>query len=313
MKDNLKEVKKVASDIKDIKIQGATNIARASFLILKKELVANKFSNISGVKKYFEKASSLLKNARPTEPLLFNGIRYVESKIKACDTKDVLDFISEILKALDYYLDLLDRSLENLKSYGQAVIKKGDNVIVHCHSSSVVGVLKNAHDFGIDFAVFNSETRPLYQGRKTSKELLEIGIETTLFPDSSSAFLINSISGKDLVMNKMIIGVDAIKLNGDIVNKVGSFGMALSSYYSDVPVYIAASLLKIDMLDNIKIEQRESKEVWMDAPVNLKILNFAFDVVPAKFIKGIICEFGVIKPKEIKKYIKKYYNFLFLD
>jgi translation initiation factor 2B subunit (eIF-2B alpha/beta/delta family) len=114
-------------------------------------------------------------------------------------------------------------------------------------------------------------------------------------------------------MDKMIIGVDAIKLNGDIINKVGSFGMALSSYYSDVPVYIAASLLKIDMLDNIKIEQRESKEVWVDAPVNLKILNFAFDVVPSKFIKGIICEFGIIKPKEIKKYIKKYYNFLFLD
>jgi eIF-2B alpha/beta/delta-like uncharacterized protein len=313
MKYNLKEVKKVASDIKDIKIQGATNIARASFLILKKELSSNKFSKITEVKKYFEKASSLLKNARPTEPLLFNGIRYIEFKIKSCDKNNIDDFISEILKALDYYLDLLDRSLENLKSYGQAIIKKGDNVIVHCHSSSVVGVLKNAHDFGIDFSVFNSETRPLYQGRKTSKELLEIGIETTLFPDSSSAFLINSISGKDLVMNKMIIGVDAIKLNGDIINKVGSFGMALSSYYSDVPVYIAASLLKIDMLDNIKIEQRESKEVWMDAPVNLKILNFAFDVVPSKLIKGIICEFGVIKPKEIKKYIKKYYNFLFLD
>jgi len=313
MKDNLKEVKKVASDIKDIKIQGATNIARASFLILKKEIFSNKFSKIIEVKKYFIKASSLLKNARPTEPLLFNGIRYVESKIKSCDKNNIDDFISEILKALDYYLDLLDRSLENLKSYGQAVIKKGDNIIVHCHSSSVVGVLKNAHDFGIDFSVFNSETRPLYQGRKTSKELLEIGIETTLFPDSSSAFLINSISGKDLVMDKMIIGVDAIKLNGDIINKVGSFGMALSSYYSDVPVYIAASLLKIDMLDNIKIEQRESKEVWVDAPVNLKILNFAFDVVPSKFIKGIICEFGIIKPKEIKKYIKKYYNFLFLD
>jgi len=313
MKNDLKKVKKVAKDIKDIKIQGATNIARASFLILKQEISSLKFSKISEVKKHFQKASILLKNARPTEPLLFNGIRYVESKIRDFNKKNVDDLISEILKALDYYLDLLDRSLENLKSYGQAVIKNKDNIIVHCHSSSVIGVLKNAHDFGIDFSVFNSETRPLYQGRKTAEELLKIGIETTLFPDSSSAFLINDISGKDLTMNKMIIGVDAIKLNGDIINKVGSFGMALSSYHSNVPVYIAASLLKIDILDNIKIEQRDSKEIWVDAPIDLKILNFAFDVVPSKFIKGIICEFGIIKPKEIKKYIKKYYSFLLLD
>ena len=311
MKDNLKKVKKIASQIKEIKIQGATNIARASFVVLKEDLYSLKFSKISEVKNYFKKASYLLKNARPTEPLLFNGIRYVESKINSLDKKDVGDFISEIIKSLDYYLDLLDRSLENLNFYVKAFIKNGINIIVHCHSSSVIGVLKNAHDFGIDFSVFNSETRPLYQGRKTAEELLKIGIETTLFPDSSSAFLINDISGKDLKMNKMIIGVDAIKLNGDIINKVGSFGMALSSYHSNVPVYIAASLLKIDILDNIKIEQRDTKEIWIDAPIDLKILNFAFDVVPSKFIKGIICEFGVIKPKEIKKYIKKYYNFLF--
>ncbi len=312
MKNDLKKVKKVAKDIKDIKIQGATNIARSSFLILKEEFSSLKFSKITEVKKHFERASFLLVNARPTEPLLFNGVRYIESKIKNFNKKNVDDFVSEILKALDYYLDLLDRSLENLKSYGQAVIKNGDNVIVHCHSSSVIGVLKNAHDFGINFSVFSSETRPLYQGRKTAKDLLEIGIKTTLFPDSSSAFLINDISGKDLEMDRMIIGVDAMKLSGDIINKVGSFGMALSSYHSNIPVYIAASLLKIDILDNIKIEQRDSKEIWMDAPIDLKILNFAFDVVPAKFIKGIICEFGVIKPREIKKYIKKYYNFLFL-
>ncbi|MCF7795758.1 hypothetical protein K9M42_01580 [Patescibacteria group bacterium] len=313
MKSDLKKVKKVAKEIKEIKIQGATNIARASFSVLKKEFSTQNFTKISEVRKHFKKASTLLKNARPTEPLLFNGIRYVESKINIFDKKNTDELVSEILKSLDYYLDLLDRSLENLKSYGQAFIKNGDNIIVHCHSSSVIGVLKNAHDFGIDFSVYNSETRPLYQGRKTAKDLLEIGIETTLFPDSSSAFLINDISGKDLTMNKMIIGVDAIKLNGDIINKVGSFGMALSSYYSDVPVYIAASLLKIDVLDNIKIEQRDSKEIWMNAPVNLKILNFAFDVVPSKFIKGIICEFGIIKPKEVKKYLKKYYNFLLLD
>jgi translation initiation factor 2B subunit (eIF-2B alpha/beta/delta family) len=69
-------------------------------------------------------------------------------------------------------------------------------------------------------------------------------------------------------------------------------------------------LTKIDTESTIKIEQRSGKELRPDAPKWLEILNYAFDMVPAKFITWIITEYGIIKPKDIKKYVKKYYSWM---
>ena len=77
-----------------------------------------------------------------------------------------------------------------------------------------------------------------------------------------------------------------------------------------MPVYIAGNLLKVDVHDTIQIEQRHSHEVWEDAPDKLDFLNFAFDKIPPKFIRGIITEFGIIKPREIRSYIEKYYPWM---
>jgi len=71
-------------------------------------------------------------------------------------------------------------------------------------------------------------------------------------------------------------------------------------------VYIVGSLTKVDTENTVKIEQRSGKELRPEAPKGLNIINYAFDMVPAKFITGIITEYGVIKPKDIKKMVKKH-------
>jgi methylthioribose-1-phosphate isomerase len=81
----------------------------------------------------------------------------------------------------------------------------------------------------------------------------------------------------------------------------------MSARHSKIPVYIIGSLTKVDAGNNVKIERRSGKELRPDAPKGLEIINYAFDMVPAKFITGIITEYGIIKPKDIKKYVKKYY------
>lgn len=95
-----------------------------------------------------------------------------------------------------------------------------------------------------------------------------------------------------------------------MINKVGSYSVGLSALYANVPVYIAGNLLKVDVHDTIQIEQRKSHEVWEDAPENLEFLNFAFDKIPPKFIRGIITEFGIIKPRDVRKYIEQYYPWM---
>ena len=108
-------------------------------------------------------------------------------------------------------------------------------------------------------------------------------------------------------IDMVIIGADSISHKGDVYNKIGSYGIALAAYEAGIPVYIAATALKMDADDKIEVELREEDELWRGKPRNLEILNFAFDMIPAKFITGIICEFGIVKPNQLKaKVLKKY-------
>ena len=131
-----------------------------------------------------------------------------------------------------------------------------------------------------------------------------------MITDDTAPFFVDNLYESDTHINMVIIGSDAIKISGDVYNKVGSFGIALAAWHSKIPVYVVGSLLKVDTENSVKIEQRSGQELRSDAPKWLKIINYAFDMVPAKFITGIITEYGIIKPKDIKKAVKKYYQWM---
>ena len=98
--------------------------------------------------------------------------------------------------------------------------------------------------------------------------------------------------------------------NGDTINKVWSFAIALSAWHSGIPLYVVWSLLKLDISGEIWIETRDGKELRSDAPEGLKILNYAFDMIPAKCITGIITEFWIIRPENLLKEVKKRYPWM---
>jgi ribose 1,5-bisphosphate isomerase len=278
-------IAKTKKDIQDLdKVQGASNVA---LVILKTLKIYSKTAS----KKEIKQAAKVLLSARPTEPLAQNLVKYV---LKNNDFDGAIAIIN----------DTRAKAAENAAK----IVKKGDNIMTHCHSSAVIKFFEKARDKQIK--VFHTETRPLYQGHKTAKDLIKLGIPATMVIDSSDGFLISKYSGKDLMMDKIMIGCDAILEDGSIVNKVGSFEMSAVAFIEKVPFYIVTPLLKYHPKDMIKIEERSGKEIWKNAPARLKIINFAFDKVPAKYITGIICEFGIIKPKNVKKTIKKYYPWL---
>lgn len=131
-----------------------------------------------------------------------------------------------------------------------------------------------------------------------------------MITDDVAPFFVDNIYESDVHIDMVIIGSDAIKINGDVYNKVGSFSIALAAWHSKIPVYIVGSLTKVDTENTVKIEQRSGKELRPEAPKGLEIINYAFDMVPAKFITGIITEYGIIKPKDIKKSVKKWYPWM---
>jgi translation initiation factor 2B subunit (eIF-2B alpha/beta/delta family) len=263
-----KKFKQICKDIKSIKIQGARNVALAAFKAYK--LIPT------------PKSKEKLLKLRPTEPLL----HYV---------LNIADDLS--------YKELKNKINENQDKINKSVLKliKSRNVVfTHCHSSTVVNSLIYAKSKKKKFEVYNTETRPLYQGRKTARELKKAGIEITMFTDSAvNIALTNSQETKDVDL--VFLGVDAILKKG-VLNKVGSGMIANLANDDKIPVYIVADSWKYSK--HVKIEQRNPDEIW-ENHFGIKIKNPAFELVPKKFIKGIISEYGILSYDKFLKKIKK--------
>lgn len=298
---DLKSVKKVADDIQSIFIQWATNIAREACKIMEKKFRWAKFNSQEEMNSFFTKASNLLIKARETEPLLRNAMKYAKSKLKNWATSD------EIADSFNEYLWWIEKEEEIRPQVWADLIHDKDLIFTHCHSKSVIDTLIKARNDWKKIKVYNTETRPLYQWRKTSKDLLEAWIPDTMVTDDSAPYFIDNTIEKDIDIKKVFLWSDCIKPDWATINKVWSFSIWLSAWHSGIPLYIIWSLLKIDIEENIWIELRDWKELWPEAPKWLNIINYAFDMIPPKCITWFVTEFGVIRPENLIKEIKKHY------
>lgn len=313
---DLSKVEWIVQDIYDIKIQGATNIAKAAFQILIDELERQDFKSDIEVKEFMMTAMDKLEKARPTEPMMFNGMDYIRSKISEYENK-VKNWVeldsslrSEWLMATTCYLNMIHDTAKKAIENGKDILEYGQSVLTHCHSSGATKTIIANREWWREIFVYNTETRPLFQGHKTAKDFLDAGMKITMIVDSSAAFILDKDDPFGIDIDAVIIGCDAIKLNGDIINKVGTYSIAHAARDNKIPVYIAGNLLKTDVKDSIQIETRNPKEIWEDMPEWLEIMNFAFDQVPAKYITGIITEFGIIKPEAVRKSVKEFYPWM---
>lgn len=305
---DLKNVEQVVQDIKDIKIQWATNIAKSAFEILFKELKSQNFKSFIEAYEFTKASMKMLEDARPTEPMLFNWMSYIYAKIQPeIEKADLKSFLKTAIDASETYFNMITDTAEKAIQNGVWIINYGDAIFTHCHSGSAIKTILANKKNWIDFVVYNWETRPLYQWRKTAQDFLDAWVKVTMVADSASDFIIDKDNPMWLKIDCVVLGCDALKINWNVINKIWSFGICSTAYHSKVPVYIAWNLLKTDIHDDVHIESRDPKEIWPDKPEELEIINFAFDQIPARYITWIITEFWIIKPSELKEAVKKYY------
>ena len=211
-----------------------------------------------------------------------------------------------ILKKADEisYSQLIQHFKKNQQIINKQVLKLIKNNLViftHCHSSSVVQALIYAKKKGRKFEVYNTETRPLYQGRKTARELRKNKIKVTMFVDSAAAIAIEKENINDKIHADLILfGTDAILKEG-VINKVGSGMFAEIAHANKVPVYIVADSWKYAR--KIKLEQRDSKEIWDTKKVLIK--NPAFELIKRKYVTGIVSELGILSYGEFLRKVRK--------
>jgi ribose 1,5-bisphosphate isomerase len=289
--------------IKSLEIQGATNISKAALQTFSSHSTTLKSKNKEQFFRELNRAKVKLFESRPTEPEMRNLLNYVYTKLKSSKTEDIKKLKIETKKACNEALKLREQSFEKLINYGSRLVKKNQIIFTHCHSSSVTQILINAHTKN-KFIVHNTETRPLFQGRMTAKELSKANIPVYHFVDSAMRL---ALKKADIVM----IGADSITTT-KVINKIGSELLAEIANKYDIPVYICASSWKFnaDTTYGIEelIEERSSKEVWDKAPRNVRVMNYAFEKINFNNITAIVSDLGILEPETFIQEVRKKYS-----
>lgn len=304
------EIKKIYDDIQKLNIQGATNIAIATFEGMKLYLELSQVKEKNEFLKEFEEVGNSLAHARANEPLARNGVTYVKHFFgqKFSDLPELGVMKQEFVRLCNEYLAIIEKSKSELLKKNTLNMTNFDKVLTHCHSSTAVSLIKAISKGDHNFEAVCTETRPRFQGRKTAKSLLEGGVKTTLIGDSAAESFV--IGRGSVPIDAIFIGCDQITAKGHTINKIGSWGIAMAAYYAGKPLYVVTPLLKIDpdsFMETVKIEVRENSELWEDAPKGLHMYNPAFEIVDNILITGYLTEFGMILPDNVGKVTKEYY------
>lgn len=284
------------SKIKSLEIQGATNIVKASLNTLRKWGREKKQISFED---YKIQAENLYK-ARPTEPFVTNVLKWTIKKLEEKGIDKVEEVIEETEKIIN---GITEKNINN----GIETLKGKKIILTHCHSSNVEEILKRLREKEKNLQVFVTQTEPLHQGETTAKNLAAAGVKVTVITDGEAAFMISKEDKQ--IIDAVLIGVDAILKDGSIINKVGSYGIALSAWKAKIPLLVVASLLKFTN-NKIKIEERKGSEIWDKPPEGVLIFNPAFDKVPKDFITGIITEEGTLRVDEVLDKVKKLYPWI---
>ncbi len=301
-------IETTAQKIKQLEIQGARNVAIAAIESIVALAKQTRASTKDELMRELLDAKETLFATRETEPLMRNAVRYSISQIERSHETKAKTLAKLISSASHQFLRDLEATREHIAEIGVRRITSGSVVLTHCHSSTVTHLLQKAKLEGIGFEVICTETRPLFQGRITAKEMLESGIRTTMIVDSAARFFMNQV---DIV----IVGSDAITSEGNVINKIGTSMIALAAHEARTPFYVVSELLKFDPAtmhgDFERIEQRSPSEIWTDPPKHLSLKNPAFDVTRRDFIHGIICEEGIISPHSTMEVVRRKYPWVF--
>lgn len=297
--------------IRELRVRGAPAIGitagYGAYLGVKNSAVDN-FDDFFEV---FQAVKQYLAGARPTAVNLFWALDKMENCVLQNKDKEIEDIVLALREQADEIKAEDIRTNKAIGEFGLTLLQPNDGVLTHCNAGSLAtgkygtatAPIYLGQERGYNLRVFADETRPLLQGaRLTTFELAAAGVDVTLICDNMAATVM-----KQGLIQAIFVGTDRVAANGDVANKIGTAGVAILAKEYGIPFYVCAPTSTIDMNTSngaaIEIEQRDPEEIykkWYSQPMapeqGVKFYNPAFDVTDAKYVTGIITEFGIARP-----------------
>jgi methylthioribose-1-phosphate isomerase len=304
------DYKQVATVIRDMIVRGAPAIGVSAAMGMAIGIERSSATTLAALTAEVAVIARTLAQTRPTAVNLFWGIDEIRNLYNTLAAKNtpIAEIKSAVVAKARRMYDEDIAACKQMGAHGASLLPQEGTVLTHCNAGalatcgygSALGVIRAAIERGHKIDVFADETRPFLQGaRLTAWELMKDNIPTTVLCDNMAAALMRQ--GR---IQAVIVGADRIAANGDVANKIGTYGVSILAKEHNIPFYVAAPWSTLDLAtahgDLIPIEQRAATEVTHSngkqmTPHGVAIENPAFDVTPAKYVTAIITERGVLR------------------
>lgn len=307
-----KNVDLLIDDIVATRLKGASLVAMrtAQAILADTEEEFESGASKGHLKLTVQKLGAEVIRSRPSNTSLRNAVKNTLYKTEKVDDTDDFRVMEVIRSNVSSFVETVSTSAERISRLGANIIRDGNTILTGSYSSMVKGILNTAfNNLGKEIHVYVTETRPRYQGLKMVRELLELGIPTTLVVDSSVRHIM-----KDVDM--ILVGTDTVTSDGSAISKIGTSLIALAAHEARVPFYVATPTFKFseETLSGVMITIEEAAvsqiidgsglEDCVGNPL-FNVRNPAFDATPPEFIRGIITELYIMSPYSVGDYLAK--------
>lgn len=281
---------------------GARQLVVEAIRILKLAAETCEANSVEECLTYLEETANRLVVIKPSMASFSNAIDTLYHRAAKFKTSNLASLKAFVKHEAEQIIRGLEESSIKAVEEASKQINDGYTVLTYSRSSTVLEVFRQTTLKGKKISAIVSESRPLYEGRQLAEELSTLGIPVTFITDSAVGHF---MSGVDMVL----VGADSILADGSVVNKIGTYLVALAAKDKSVPFYSVCELSKFNVRNYLGeetvLEEKEPSEV-LDVPLaGVTVRNVYFDVTPAKLVSAIITEEGIITPENVPQHMEK--------
>ena len=298
------EIISLIDEIRNDKVNGASQLARQAVKVLK---VAAEHSRADNVEQFLLELNGVgerLMVARPAMAPVFNIVSRFLGAVSRVSADVGLEAIKSlaISKADELANDSL-QAVARIVNHGAKLITDGDRIMTHSYSSTVMAVLKEAFAKHKHIEIIATRSGPGRTGERIAQELGRSGLSVTFIDDAAMGLYIS-------VASKVMVGADRVCADGDIINGIGTYQLALAAEKAGIPFYVLYEALKFDLRlksGEADLEEKEPSEIVEPGrlPPGVRIKNPYFDITPLELVTGVVTESGLLTPRQVIDYMEK--------
>ncbi len=296
--EKTQELEQLVAPLRDDLLSGAAEIALRAIFVFQTMLQGTDQMPVAAVHSLLTKTARALTGAQPAMAPLFHLGNSVLLSVRGAAT--VTDIQQRCQEALDRFEKQLCDSAAVIADIVFDLIPPGESVFAYSFSSTVVSALANARSRGKYFRVVCTEARPALEGRKLASTLASGGLEVIHTFDNALGIVLPTCRAA-------FMGCDCVGRPG-LVNKIGSWPLAMACKELNIPIYALCGTEKFvddERLFEFEKHERPGEEVWDAAPKGVRVLNHQFELIPLSWLTGLVTEQGILKEKDIERYVSR--------